>query len=176
MEYPLKTGGAVVIDKAEPMDAAALVAYMEIIGGESDNLTFGVGEGRFSVQEEEVYLQTIARRRTSVMLLGKVDGEIVASGVLTGDTRRRAVHNAELGISVRKPYWRQGIGDHMMQELIGFARETGILRVIHLNVRKDNQAGIALYKKNGFEQVGEHKNYFNVRGIFHDVITMDLQL
>lgn len=176
MEHMIRDGKRLRIGPARTEDAEALVAYMNAIGGESDNLTFGEGECRFTVEMERTYLENVQREATSIFLLGRIDGEIVASGVITGDARGRAVHNATLGISVRKAWWRHGIGEIMMRELITFARNTCALRTIHLTVNEDNAAGIALYEKLGFERIGIHRDYFNVRGTFRDVVIMDLHL
>lgn len=176
MEYTLRDGRILRIVPAQKEDASALLAYMRLISGESDNLTFGPEDDLLTVEAEEAYLEGMAGLPTSVMLLGWVDGEIVVSGVITGDRRRRTGHNAELGISVRKPYWRQGIGKRMMLALIDFARETGVIRTIHLTVRAENTAGIALYERLGFTHVGVHKAYFNVRGVDSDAVIMDLAL
>lgn len=176
MEHTLRNGKPLSVMPARQEDAAAMLQHMEAIGGESDNLTFGAGEVTFTLEQEEAYLAHVAVQSTSVMLLGWMDGEIVASAVLTGNETHRARHNAELGISVRKAHWRQGIGEIMMRELIDFARQTGALRVIHLSARKENAAGIALYEKLGFERVGTHRGFLNVRGVYHDMIIMELHL
>lgn len=176
VEHMLKNGRVLRIDTAAPEDAGALVDYMKIIGGESDNLTFGANECRFSVQEEAAYLARLAEQPTSRMIIGRIDGEIAGTAVVTGDTRVRMRHNADLGISVRKPYWRQGIGALLMRALLDFARQTGTLRILHLTVRTDNVGAIALYERLGFERVGVHRAYIQVSGAYFDMDIMELHL
>lgn len=62
-------------------------------------------------------------------------------------------HRAELGITVRKDYWGQGIGSLLMKELIKYAKENRI-EILNLDVRSDNVNAIHLYEKFGFKHIG----------------------
>lgn len=176
MDYTLKDGRVLTVKPAAKEDAGALVAYMNIVGGESDNLTFGENECRYTAQEEAAYVEHVSTQKTSTMLLGWVDGAIVSVASVSGEARARLSHLAELGVSVRRPFWRLGIGEIMMRELIAFARETGTLKIILLTVRADNEAGIRLYERLGFERVGVHRNHIQVNGEYHDMLVMELHL
>lgn len=69
-------------------------------------------------------------------------------------------------IGVDSAYQGQGIGRRMLAELLKFA-DGG---VVHLEVRTDNEAAIALYRSMGFEQVGLRRRYYRVSGA--DAFTM----
>jgi RimJ/RimL family protein N-acetyltransferase len=56
---------------------------------------------------------------------------------------------AELGVSVADPWQRSGIASLLIQQLIRYAREQGIRRLIGL-VLPDNQAMIALARRLAF--------------------------
>ena len=49
----------IVIEKAKPEDAKALLGFLYIIGGETDNLTFGAEGLPISVEEEQDYLASL---------------------------------------------------------------------------------------------------------------------
>ena len=74
-----------------------------------------VEEFDYSVEGEA---EVLARRRDdprALMILAEADGEIVAtSDVMPMGTKSRTLHRATLGMSVRKDYWRLGIGSAMM--------------------------------------------------------------
>jgi len=53
------------------------------------------------------------------------------------------------GVFVRPEYRRRGVGTRVMQEAIRVARDAGCLHV-RCNVKWDNPAAIALYRKCGF--------------------------
>ena len=108
------------------------------------------------------------------MLIGLVDAQIVTVGQISSPKNPRIAHNSEIVISVRKDCWRNGIGSQMMQELIQFAKENPTIKNISLGVKAANLAGLNLYQKLGFQQVGVHKNFFCIEGEFDDKIIMEL--
>ena len=48
--------------------------------------------------------------------------------------------------------------------------------IIFLEVRSDNEQAIALYKKFGFEKIGEFKGFFKINGKNIDFHLMNLYL
>ena len=62
-------------------------------------------------------------------------------------------------VAVLESYRRQGIGKLLVNALIDFANEKN-LAFLTLEVRKSHTPAINLYKNNGFEEVGERKNYY----------------
>ena len=46
-----------IIERAQPEEAAALLDYLKIIGGETDNLSFGAEGVPLSIEEEQAYLR-----------------------------------------------------------------------------------------------------------------------
>lgn len=175
MEYTLTNGARLLVREAEKADAAAIIDYMNQVGGESDNLSFGAGECGHTVESEEAFIENAARQANSVMLLGIVGGEIVAVGNLMGRARARLSHNAGISIAVRKAYWRLGIGEIVMRSLIAYARGEGV-RIVHLEVRTDNHGAIRLYEKLGFLPVGVFREEIFVGGTYVDTLAMDLFL
>ena len=76
------------------------------------------------------------------------------------------------GISIKKKYWNNGIGNALVKEVINQAKEIGYEQ-IELGVFSDNEKAIALYKKLGFEVWGSVKNAFKLKdGTYHDEIIM----
>jgi len=176
VQHVLGNGKVLAIEVGQKKDAAEMVAYMNRVGGESDNLTFGENGSRHTVAAEEVYLENAEKQPNSVVLLGRIEGELTSVGTLTGSLRERMLHNADLGVTVRKAYWRMGVGEHMMAALIQYAEDTGVLRTIHLQVRADNLGAIALYEKMGFVSIGRHRDDMCVDGLYFDTLLMDLYL
>jgi ribosomal-protein-alanine acetyltransferase len=69
-------------------------------------------------------------------------------------------------IGVDPAYQGRGIGRRLLNELLDFA-DGG---VVHLEVRTDNTAAIALYRSVGFTKVGVRRRYYRVSGA--DAYTM----
>lgn len=176
MEYSCKDGTLLEIHLAHPEQAQAVLDYLAQVGGESDNLTFGA-EGLDSSREEEAH--HIARTNaspTSAIFCGWVGDELVSVATLGAPVRPRTAHTCEIGLSVLAAYQNRGIGTRMLETLLAFAKNTGVLTLMHLLVRADNAPAIALYKKLGFGPVGIHRGYLRVDGVPRDVLIMDREI
>lgn len=163
---------AVTITNAAPADAAGVLAHLATVGGETDNLTFG-GEGLpFSVEEEAKYIEGFCNSRDKIMLLAK-DGDLVVADASLERRPYRMFHRAELGISVLRDYWGQGIATRLMERLIAFAKENGI-EIIDLEVRSDNVRAIRLYERFGFRKIGTYPRFFKIGDSYCDFDMMCL--
>lgn len=175
-EIQLKSDQQLILRKPILEDAEKMIKYLNIIGEESDNLLFGKGEFNLTVEQEIEYIKSINNNTNIFMVLGIIDNNIVSMGQISSPNRKRIAHNSEIAISVTKAYWKNGIGSSVMEELIRFAMKDDTIKNISLGVKASNKNAIMLYQKFGFQEVGLHKNYFNVNGDFDDEILMDLYI
>lgn len=172
----LKSGKELLLRRPKEEDAEAMIEYLNIVGGESDNLLFGKNEFRLTADQEKEYIKSINDNENSLMLLGIIDNKIISVSQVSASNRKRIAHNSELAISVKKEYWGMGIGTAIMESLIDFARSSNTIKTISLGVKGSNKKAQHLYEKLGFEKVGVHKNFFNIDGNYDDEILMDLYL
>ncbi len=162
-----------IVRKARPEDAQAMLAYLNRVGGESDNLMFGAdGFAHMTVEDEQAYIGAVSGK--SVMLVGYIGAELASVASLKG-MHGRASHRAALAISVRQKFWHRGVGTQMMNRLIEHARAGGI-EVIELEVRSDNASAINLYQKMGFERIGTYRSFFRIGDQEYDADLMNLYL
>lgn len=163
---------ALIIRKARPEDAEEIVAYLNAVGGESDNLLFGENEFRLNAEQERAYIEDINQKKTSVMLVGALEDQIVSVGIVSAPARPRIAHTADLSISVRKACWNLGIGRRMLAELMRFARENDVTRLVQLSVRTDNLGAVKLYREAGFEEVGIVRGSTRIGSQYFDTMSM----
>jgi RimJ/RimL family protein N-acetyltransferase len=175
-EIKLNNGQQLILRKPVVEDAQRMVEYLNIVGGESDNLLFGKDEFRLTVEQEMKYIESISNDTNTLMILGIINANIVSVAQISSSNRKRIAHNSDVSISVKKEYWGNGIGSAVMEKLISFAKEHGTIKNIGLGVKASNHKAIAMYEKFGFKKVGVHKDYFNVDGNFDDEILMDLYI
>ena len=173
-EIELRNGQQLVLRRPIVEDATKMVDYLNVVGGESENLLFGKGEFRLTVEQEMEHIKSINKDVNSLMILGIFDNNIVSVAQISSNNRKRIEHNSEIAISVRKDYWRIGIGSCVMSELLRFAKENNKIKNISLGVKASNKNAIAMYEKFGFKKIGVHKDYFKVDGNYDDEILMDL--
>jgi RimJ/RimL family protein N-acetyltransferase len=174
MNKILKNGMELIIRKATKEDSVKIIEYMSFIGGESDNLTFGDNELNMSLEKEEELIENMNKKDNSIMLVALIDGDIVALISFSGGERKRMRHIGEFGITVRKAYWNLGVGSVLLEYLIHWAKSTSIIRKIDLRVRTDNENGIKLYEKYGFQEEGIIKRHFYINEKFYNCFQMGL--
>lgn len=73
---------AFTITRARPEDAAALLDYLKIVGGETDNLSFGAEGVPLAPEEEQAYLRTQVDSPDHVQYLARVGGELIGTASL----------------------------------------------------------------------------------------------
>jgi RimJ/RimL family protein N-acetyltransferase len=172
----LKDGRELTIRKAVKEDAPAILEYLNLVGGESDNLLVGAGGFEMTVEEEEQYIENMNSSVASALLVGFIDGRIACDGGFTAHTKERIAHQAEMGMSVRKEFWGIGVGLCLINEMIRFARETEKLEMLQLETKEDNEPAKGLYRKVGFQEIGRRPKFFKIDGKYYDSIIMNLNL
>jgi RimJ/RimL family protein N-acetyltransferase len=174
--FTLKDNQQLTLRQAVPDDAGNLLAYVNQVAGESDNITFGPGEFEMSIEEEREHIQQVAATPTSLYLIAEIAGEIAGTLSFSTGKRPRTQHFGEFGITVLRKYWNFGIGSRMVTYLVDWARQTGRVRKINLRVRVDNLPAIHLYEKHGFVHEGCIRRELYVRDQFVDGYIMGLQI
>lgn len=164
-----------IIRQADKEDAKDILEYCKIVGGQTDNLSMGSEGLPYNVKQEMDMLERSKNSETSTFLLATIDNEIIGIGNISGKINKRSLHRATLGISVRKEYWNQGIGNELMKSLIDFSKKS-TLEIIDLTVRSDNYKAISLYKNFGFEKTGIIPAFMQINDKYFDADYMVLDL
>lgn len=93
-----------VIERARADDAAALLDYLKIVGGETENLNFGAEGVPLDLETEQAYLRSQCESADNVQYLAKANGEIIGTASPNRKPRRMS-HRGEFGISLKKVWW-----------------------------------------------------------------------
>ena len=165
----------IMIREAIADDAEEMISYLNIVGGESDNLMHGSNGFHVPAEGVKRRIQAYHESDNSVVLVALAEGKIIGRAELAGYPVARLHHNAKLSISVRKDYWNKKIGTALMTEIIACAKKMN-LHNIELEVIADNAAAIALYHKMGFSDIGTYKDYGFVNNAYKDAIIMQKRL
>ena len=116
---------AFTIMRARPEDAAALLDYLKIVGGETDNLSFGAEGVPLAPEEEQAYLRTQVDSPDHVQYLARVDGELIGTASLNRKPGRMR-HRGVFGISLKRAWWGCGAASALTEAVLAFARETAL--------------------------------------------------
>jgi len=163
----------IIVREACGDDARAMLEYLKVVGGESDNLVMG-GSGIGDDEEKERRFLTAKQQSVnSVQLLALEGNRIIGCISVEASSREKIRHRGEIGVSVLKAYWGQGVGTHLFEVMLAWAgrSETGLCK-LELTVRADNESGLALYRRFGFEEEGRIRRLFCIGGVFFDGIVM----
>ena len=151
-----------VIERAREEDAEALLEYLKIVGGETDNLSFGPEGVPIDLKTEKTYLHLQYESVDNVQYLAKVNGEIIGTASLNRKSNRMS-HRGVFGISLKKAWWGCGTGSALMEAILSFARENEFEQ-LNLEVRSDNVRAIRLYEKYGFQKICSFPHFFKIDG------------
>lgn len=176
VEIRLTSQETLTIREALEPDAASMVSYVHQIAGESDFLSFGVGEFSNTIEEEAQLVAHYQKADNHLFILGLIDGEIVSMLNVHGSPKARLRHIGEFGISVQKADWGKGIGRHMIQAMLAWAYENPLLKKIHLVVLAHNTRAISLYQDLGFVVEGRRSRGAYINGQYWDDILMGLAI
>lgn len=174
-EVILKNGTKLTVAEVDPADAQKMIDYLNVVGGESGNLTFGENDFPLKLESETEFIRGVREKQKEVFLKGTVEGEVVGTVTITRPPRIRIFHIGTLGISVRKAYWALGVGKAILRPAIDLAKARGVTK-INLTVRDDNEHAIKLYKKMGFVEEGVTSRSLWVDGKYYPSVLMGLDL
>jgi putative acetyltransferase len=159
----------ITIRRAEPSDAAALVALASAVSSEPEGWMIW-GEWR-GVGDERRYLRAVRRHPDAAVFVAELDGELAGRLSLARDAHPASRHVADLGLMVDARFRRRGVGRLLLGTAVEWAREHGVAK-LELHVFPWNTAAIALYESFGFVREGYRKAHYLRDDGFADAILM----
>jgi putative acetyltransferase len=162
-----------VIRRAAPSDAAALVALGQEVSAEPEGWL--IARAWRGVGEERRYLRAVRRSPHAAVFVAESPEGIVARLSLARDTNPASPHVADLGLLVAASHRRRGIGRALLEQAVAWAREAGVEK-IELHVFPHNEPAIRLYEQFGFEREGLRRRHYQRDGELLDAVLMALEV
>lgn len=164
-----------LIRDAHPDDAEAMLVHIRAINAEPNNgIIRGPGEEP-TLEEERHILAGFAAADNAVMKIAVTpSGEVIGMAGFQGGKRRAVRHAGGIGISVSQAWREQGVGTALMQQLIAWARATGIIQRMELEVNVENERALHVYRKLGFQIEGRKQAALYKEGRYLDNYVMAL--
>ena len=159
---PLKNGETALLRLPQKEDAAELLACYKAMAGETEFLLSSPEDIRYTVEGEERFIESALENEGLLLLMCEMDGHIVGDCEIRRMPAAKNRHRANIGISLRKAVWGQGIGTAMFKALIAQAEAWGLTQ-IELDFIEGNARARALYEKMGFRIVGYTPNAIRQR-------------
>lgn len=144
----------VQIKLAAADDAANILAFLRQAATESDAVLIPHLTD-VTVEQERRNIEMINSFDDCVIMLAMLGGQPI--GIVTVMVLEDQPGVGELGVVVAKPYWRNGIGQLLVDEAEYWFQNYSSLRRLVLTVFAENVPAIRLYQKLGFRQTGRHQ-------------------
>lgn len=164
--------GKLIIKSAQIEDAEEIILFIKQVENETNFLMRDPGEFNMSIDDEIKLIENKLKNDKELFLIAKVNEKIVGTlGFATGPYNRYK-HKGQFGIAIMKDFWNCCIGYKLIDTLINWADNTGIVKIT-LEVDSDNLRAIYLYEKFKFMQEGilKYDKYIG-NGVYIDSIIM----
>ena len=166
-----------IVREAEPADAAAVIACAQTVFNEPGVMVLtSPGEFHPTLAEEQQILADHHAAANSVFLIAVAGSDVIGILNCSGGRRRGNRHVALLGMSVRREWRDRGAGSALMARAIEWARNSGVVTRLELDVYVENARARHLYEKFGFEVEGRRRRAIFRDGQYHDDLIMGLLL
>lgn len=104
-----------------------------------------------------------------------VDGEVVGWAELTVPEQEKLAHTAELTVGVLEELRGRGIGSHLMQRGLSWAKSRGLLKVYN-SVPSTNRGAISFLKAHGWTVEAVRRDHYLVDGQPVDEVMLAVEL
>ena len=172
----LKNKKLVTIRQAGINDAEKLLNCIKTYVRQSDYIPKLDQEINLTINQEREWINSYLISENSLLLIAEYDNEIVGNIDLTGSRSKIMEHTALIGMGILKEWRNSGLGTIFLKSTIEWARGNPTLELIWLQVYTENELGLNLYRKMGFEENGIIKNYFKHASKYFDKLTMTINV
>jgi RimJ/RimL family protein N-acetyltransferase len=157
-----------LIRELQPVDAENFICLIKQVESEAKFMLMEAGERKTTPEQQRKQLEHIKQQSNSTIFVTEQEnGKLVGYLIAIGGSVKRTKHSAYLVIGILEEYRGRGIGSSLFQRLEEWAINSNISR-LELTVVTQNEAGIALYKKSGFEIEGIKRKSLMVDAEFYN--------
>jgi dephospho-CoA kinase len=151
-------------------DAAGLAAVLNGVIAEGRHTALA---GHWTPEAELAFVQSLGPR--SEIFVAEVAGRIAGFQVVEPFVTYTSTmdHVCHLGTYVLAEFRGQGLGRQLAGATLAFARAQGYEKAV-IYVLAHNEAGLAYYRKLGFEALGVLKRQTKIDGVYYDEVFMEL--
>jgi len=149
-------------------DAGKFADLMKNIEAEADYMLMEPGERKTTVEGQRKQLEQFEKQSNSTIFVIEKEEELIGFLLVRGGNARRTKHSGYIVVGILKEYCGRGLGTQLFERLEAWAKEHNILR-LELSVVTQNEVGLSLYKKMGFEIEGTKRNSLIINNeFFHE--------
>ena len=151
------------IREIEIEDAENFINLIKEVEAESDFMLMGAGERKTTPEQQKKHIEQVKEQSNATIFVAEEEGKLIGYLIAMGGRAKRTQHSAYLVIGILKNFRGRGIGTALFQSMENWALNHNISR-LELTVVTQNEVGLALYKKRGFEIEGTKRNSLMIEG------------
>jgi ribosomal protein S18 acetylase RimI-like enzyme len=163
----------VEVRRAVREDAGGIVAVLRVISSER---THSAIDEVWKVDDQERYISALSSRE-AIHVATNEAGCIVGLQILDrwAATLNSTAHVGQLGTFLLPEWRRRGVGRHLWEATLSFAREARYRKLV-IQVRGSNTTAQAFYRALGFNDCGRLARQVVIDGVEDDEVLMELFL
>ncbi|WP_347551954.1 GNAT family protein [Pseudalkalibacillus hwajinpoensis] len=150
-----------------PDDAEAFVHLMREVENNAEYMLFEPEERDTTIEAQRERIEKMEKDRHSRIFVAEKSDTLIGYLIVIGGQAKRNRHSAYLVVGILKEYRGNGVGSKLFIELEKWAKDQDIQR-LELTAVTRNEAGLALYRKAGFEVEGVKRRSLLINDEFVD--------
>ncbi|MCP8617950.1 GNAT family N-acetyltransferase [Salirhabdus salicampi] len=168
----MKDGTPYTIETVTEKDGMNVIRYVKQTLLESTYLVTTAKEYRPTMKQQCNHINNIYANPNKLMICAKMGQTIIGTLDFHNGNKHKTKHTGSFGMSVAKRYQGQGIGKVLLKTLIDWASSHPLIEKVDLEVMRNNDQAISLYKKNDFITEGVRKHAIKVNNEYYDLLLM----
>lgn len=156
-----------IVKEVTASDAERLAILIQQVDESSRYMLWEARERNIQTKAQLRMIESMGAAENSTILAAESESDLVGYILAIGGNARRNRHSAYIVIGISKEHRGQGTGTKLFEELEDWASNHNIHR-LELTVATQNEAGLSLYKKMGFEIEGIKRHSLLIEGEFAD--------
>ena len=146
-----------IIREVTHEDAVQLVELHKQLDKETKYMLFEPDERDINEIQQSKIIMSFLESNNSNIFIAEINKKIVGHLTIIGGHTKKINHRAHIVIGILKDFTSKGIGFELFNAMENWRLKTDINR-LELTVMTNNEIGIKLYKKIGFEVEGIKRN------------------
>ncbi|RAN76847.1 GNAT family N-acetyltransferase [Bacillus sp. SRB_331] len=152
-----------LIREIEIEDAENFINLIKEVENTSDFMLMEAEERKTTIEQQQKQLERIKQQNNSTIFVAEEKEKLIGYLIAMGGTVKRIKHSAYLVIGILQEHRGKGIGTKLFENVTTWAPKHNISR-LELTTVTENESGVALYKKSGFDIEGTKRSSLCING------------
>lgn len=156
-EFVVKDNLKITLKTPDVEDAQAVIDFFVKASGQTNVLLTSYEDIPKDASVEAKWIENV-RQSNDYNICVFLDNKVIGLCNINFLTHLKTRHRCTIGIVVDKDYWHKGIGNLLMDEMIGIIKAKPEIKQIELETYCINSRAISLYESKGFTKIGTIPN------------------